>query len=409
MTYIPNGQVKYLYEPDADYQEFMFAPYYSNHRNFDFHPNCLSGGTKRDHFYWGTYLAGLKDDAGTLKFNSCSGVQPWTGGQMRSVPFTDGNTEFVIGETITGVTSGATGVVVSFHKSSGDWTAGTAVGTVYIRNYGVEASTATAFSNGEPITRVSGSATTTGASTVIYLPIDDALTYATNKGAGWTITGVYDLGWVQGLLYAQWLSRDSQTAVGKGVAYQPVGVGYNGLLNGANNIDSNLNSFGTGMGDGTNGQTPIEVNNICDLFAGLWQFVSGVNVMIDGTVRLTKPDGTGSLAGTLAENTYITLPEKTPLVDGYISTVQKLSYDANPNHAYGALTFTPLTAGDVGSGSAAGYCDYWYYPRNDPSGVRYGGYWQDSLAAGIGCRCAPNTPLASDRNIGTRLKYVPQS
>lgn len=412
MTYIPNGQYAYKWESDADVQIFKFAPYYSNHRGFDYYPHCFAGGgTKRDHFFTGTYKAGLKDDNGTLKFNSCAGVQPWTGGQMRALQFNNGNTEFTVGETIIGATSAATGTVVSWHKSSGEWT-GTAAGTVYIRNYGVDASTATAFGSSETLIRSSGSASTNGSQTIMSLTIDNALTYARNKGAGWEISDIYSIGWIQGLLYAQLLTRDSQTAIGKGTVDLPSGVGYAGLLNGANNIDSNINQYGTGIGDvtdGQSGQTPVEVNNICDLWGGCGEFIAGINVMTDGTVHLINPDGTKTITGTLAADTYIILPEHMPLTDGFIKTVQNQSYDTNPNHAYGAITFLPLTAGGIGSGATYKYCDYTSYPRFNPSIMYNSGGWYGGLNMGIGYKSANVAPNTTGRNITARLKYIPQT
>lgn len=417
MTWIPNGQCSYKWEPDADVQIFKFAPYYSNHRGFDYHPNCYQGGgTKHDHFFWGTYPAGLKDDAGTLKFNSWSGVQPWTGDQMRAVPFTAGNTEFTVGETITGFTSGATGTVVSWHKSSGDWTAtpGTAAGTVYIRNYGVEVSTATAFGTSEALTRTSGSASTNGAQTIIHLTLDNALTYAANKGAGWTITGPYDLGWVQGLLYAQWLSRDSQTVVGKGVVGRLLGNGYNGLLNGADDVDNYLNIYGTGMNPSkTNGQTPIEVNNICDLWGGCNEFVAGINIFKSngtdasgnaytaGSYRVTKRDGTGVIAGTLPAESYETGPGAVPLTGGYFSKVQ-----IDP---LGTFLFLPLSAGDANSGNTYAFCDHWESPQNSPSILIRGGYWNSFNEAGLNYMNSYYSVSGYAKHITARLKYIPQS
>lgn len=48
------------------------------------------------------------------------------------LPFTAGSTEFTVGETLSGVTGGATGVVVSEYVDSGTWVLGTAAGVVWL-------------------------------------------------------------------------------------------------------------------------------------------------------------------------------------------------------------------------------------------------------------------------------------
>lgn len=405
MARIPNGQYYYRYESDADTQIYKYAPFDSNHRGFDFYPHCYAGGgTKRDHFYIGTYKAGLKDDAGTLKFNSWSGVQPWTGGQMRSVPFVAGNVEFVVGETITGTTSGAKGTVVSWHKSSGDWTAtpGTAVGIVYIRNQGVNVPTATVFNNNETLTRVSGTATTSGASTVMTLTIADALTYAANKGAGWAISDIWSRSWVNGLIYTMIGTRNAKT-VGNGVINLLSGEGYNGLLNGANNIDTNVDEHGTGNGNntGTSGLNPVGINNLQDLWGGTAEYVAGINFYSNGSCRVTNRDGTGVLAGILPEGSYELCPDTCPTSDGFLTTVQ--------HNLPGAIAFLPATAGVGGSSSSTNFTDYFWRSTHDPALGVYGGSWR------LGTRCGPNhidatySSTNTFREIGARLKYIPQS
>ncbi|HEY3389616.1 MAG TPA: hypothetical protein VGK38_08605 [Prolixibacteraceae bacterium] len=404
MVWCNNAQYKSWYESDSDTLFKLFAPYYSNYRGFDYHPHCYAGGgIKHDHFFLAAYEAGLKDDNGTLKFNSCSGVQPWTGGQMRSVPFTAGNTAFVVGETITGGTSGAVGTVVSFHVTSGDWGAGTAVGVVYIRNYGVEASTATAFVNGETLTRTSGSAITSGVSTVINLTIDNALTYASNKGVGWTIENVYCRTLLQDLFYTQHGTRDSQTAPGLGLGLVNLasGVGFAGKLTGADGIDTNLDEFGTGVGTGTNGLTPNSWNGLQNWLGGnVFEFTTGINFFAsDSSYRVTKGDGTGIIAGALPAGSYENGIGTVPLVDGYYSKIM--------TDPLGSLLNIPSVAGDANSASNKAYCDYWYKPTANPSVLLSGGHWINGLNAGVGFRTAYNAPSYSHRNIGARLQYIP--
>jgi len=46
--------------------------------------------------------------------------------------FNSGSTEFTVGETVTGAVGEATGVVVSWYETSGDWTTNNAVGGLYV-------------------------------------------------------------------------------------------------------------------------------------------------------------------------------------------------------------------------------------------------------------------------------------
>jgi hypothetical protein len=232
------------------------------------------------------------------------------------------------------------------------------------------------------------------------LTIDDAIAYAGNKGTGWTIGDVWSYALLQGLLYIKYGTRDLQTAVGRGIVDLASGVNFAGKLTGADSVDSRLDEWGCGVGSGTNGQTPTVVNGLENLASGgnLWEFIAGINMMnSDGTVRITKPDGTGTIAGTIAAGNYITLPGTVPIVDGYISGIQ--------TDAYGAITFTPSSA--VGSSSTY-LCDYYTYPRSSPSVVLFGGGWYTGSYAGVGCRSANNAPSFSIRTVGARLKFKPQ-
>lgn len=408
MTRIPNGQYYYKYETEGgtDSQIFKWAPFDSNHRGFDFYPHCFAGGgTKRDHFYIGTYKAGLKYDTGSLKFNSLSGVQPWTGGEMKSLSFTSGGpTAFTVNETLTNASTSATGIVVSYNLTSGTWASGDATGVVYLRQ--CTGTSGAGQLNGS----VSGAdcATANGAFSAIALTLDNALTYAGNKGAGWTISDIYSTSWIQGLLYTMAGTRDLQTKWGIGVVSLPDGVGYAGILNGADDVDNNLNSYGFGTGDGGTGQTPVEVNNICDPWGGCWEFVAGINVFkntgtgyIARSYRLTNPDGTGDIAATLPEGSYIVGEGLTPLDSGFITSTQR--------DKLGAITWIPSTAGDGTSSSSSKYCDYLNVAAFDPSILIAFGTWASGLNAGICCRNMASPLTNSYRTIGTRLKYIPQS
>lgn len=400
MVWCNNAQYKLKYESDSDTLFKWYAPYYSNYRGFDYHPHCYAGGgTKRDHFFLGAYEAGLKDDNGTKKLTSVTGVQPLTGGEMKYLSFTSGGTTaFTVGETLTNAVTGATGIVVSYHLTSGSWSSGDAAGVVYLRQ------TTGTSGAGQLNGSLAGTdcATASGASTALAFTIDDALTFAANKGTGWTIEDIYCKSLMQDLFHIQHGTRDSQTAIGLGIVNLPSGSGFAGKLTGADGIDTNLNEFGTGVGTGTNGLTPTSWDGLQNYLGGnVWEFTAGINFFTDGTYRVTKRDGTGTIAGTLPAGSYENGVGTVPLVDAYYSKVM--------TDPLGALLNIPAVAGDVNSGSSKAYCDQWYYPRSSPSSVLSGGSWTYGLDAGVGCRYSNSTPSSSTRAFGARLKYIPQA
>lgn len=409
MARVTNGKKKYWYEEDNDIQFYLFATLGSDYQGFDYHPACyMGGGELHDYFYEAVYPAGLKvGTSGALQFNSCSGVQPWTGGQMRAVPFTAGTTEFTVGETITGATSGATGKVVSWYKSSGEWV-GNAAGTVYIRNPGVAVSTAIAFASSETLSRTTGSAATNGSQTILTLTIDNALTYAANKGTGWTISDIYSDAWIQGLTYTMLGTRNAQTAVGSGVVNLAANNGYGGLLNGENSINTNINDYGTGVGIGTDGLVSVSFNNIQDKWGQCCEYEAGINLFsangtdgdgnpyTAGSYRVTKRDGTGTISGTLPAGSYETGLGVLPLSNGYISTIQL--------DELGAILFLPRA---VSASNITNFCDIFYCSVVNPNTIATSGFWNSGLSGGIGYRNATTTSSSSGNITGARLKYIP--
>lgn len=80
-----------------------------------------------------------------------------------ALAFSSGTAAFAAGETVTGGTSGATGVVVSVKVDSGDWGTNDAAGTLYLK-------TLSGTFQAETITGATGSATAAGAQVANTLP-----------------------------------------------------------------------------------------------------------------------------------------------------------------------------------------------------------------------------------------------
>ncbi len=392
----PTSNVKY--QVDGTKRRFWVAPFDSDYPGFSVHP-CApqrsATGTPRSKIYIAAYEMSLRDDNGTLKGASVSGKQPWTGGELHSLAFTSGSTAFTIGEILTGATSGTTATVIDFHLTGGSWVGGDAAGVVYLKQ---KSATAFVAEDLNGATAGVNCASIGGASTAISLTLDQAEAYANANGEGFGICNVWSYAYMQLLIYIETHTLDSQTALGKGIVDLTLGTGYAGKITGADSIDSLLGTNGTGTGSGTNGQTPIAWRGIENIYGNVWEFIAGLNMFLsDGTYRVLKRDGTGTPAATLAEGSYETGVGTVPVAeDGYISGIQ--------SDELGAMAFIP--SADTGSSSYY-LCDYFWYPRTNPSTVRFGGRWYGGLDAGVGGRFASDGLSTSGLNIGARLEFLP--
>ena len=391
---------KYKYEVDGTKRRYWLIPYTTEDTKYTIHPSAVqrsATGTARSKIYVGAYEAGLMlSAAGAIQLKSVTGVQPFTGTEgMYSIAFTSGSTAPVVNETLTGATSGATGIVVDFHLASGTWAGGDAAGVLYIKQKSVTAFVAEDL-NGA--TAGANCATVGGAAAGISLTLDQAEGYAGAKGTGFGICNAWTYAYIQLLIYIETGTLDSQTALEKGIVDLAAGTGYAGKITGADSIDSRLGTNGTGVGSGTNGQTPIAWRGLENLYGNCWEFMAGLNMNLsDGTYNILKRDGTGTPAATLAGGSYETGVGTVPIAaDGYISGIQ--------SDELGALSFIP--SADAGTSSYY-LCDMFYYPRYSPSCVLFGGSWSYGLAAGVGCRTASYDPSGSGRTVGARLEFLP--
>jgi len=131
-------------------------------------PIYIRSGNDNFHVTWfGDELSGTTVSATTISFTA-----PATGPQL---PFDAGTSAFVAGETVTGGTSGASGVVRTVQVNTGSWAGNDATGTLDL-----ESETGT-FQNNEALTG-SGSGAATAAGATVTRNIDK------NAGIGGTIS-----------------------------------------------------------------------------------------------------------------------------------------------------------------------------------------------------------------------------
>jgi hypothetical protein len=104
-------------------------------RSLTLHPAFYQrGGWPRSELFVSRYYCGLAvNSAGTKYAVSASGKQPWTGGEMVKLAFTDGSVEPAVNDYLTGLTSGVRGQVVDWYVATGAWGTSDAAGKIYLK------------------------------------------------------------------------------------------------------------------------------------------------------------------------------------------------------------------------------------------------------------------------------------
>jgi hypothetical protein len=417
---------------------------------------------------------------GTKYALSATGTQPWTGGEIVELSFTNGSQAPVVGDILVGATSGVRGTVVAFYVSSGSWAGGDAAGKVYLRqvddrlNFNTGSS---AFTVGQVVTGASSGATgiidavvvtsgtwaggdaagylvirggngypyTTSPSENITDPLG-GLAKATGDGsirapftsaenlqksgatimkaastgsalaltcqnfsdyakayAGtdtrWGCINVFTNDLLTMLVYFDLGTCNIQalTSVGSGVTAKSWTRNFGGALNGADSVDSNVDTNGTGKGTGAAGQTPNMWRGLQDFLGGnICGFVIGLQGNTGGVWNIINPNGLSIPQSPLAAGSFISTVGACLSSDGY--------WGKSLNEAAAKWLLLPS---DVTGSSVTKRCDYYYYPRYVSGVLLVGGSWDYGAVAGVGCRYARYAASYSGRVIGGRLEFLP--
>ena len=368
---------------------------------FEVHPafNQRIVSPPADYIYVAAYEATLMDDAGTLKLDSKTGEQPWTGyltdvkDGMLSLTFNSGSTEFTVGETLTGATSGHTGDVVDYDVSSGTWGGGDAAGTVYLK----QASGAFQAEDLNGSTGGANMASATGAGTGVHLDIEEARTYAENIGTGWGLINIHTLSAIQLLFMIEYGNMDSQSEVGKGITDKAGGTGFAGEECGADDIDNQLGTNGTGSGTGTDGLTPIAYRWMENIWGNVWSFVEGYEA-VDAEYRILKRAGGWTNPGPSAwgVNDYETSVATPITTNGYVSNI-----------VFEDLLKYLLIASVVAGASTTHIPDYWYAHVAAAANIALaGGFWHEGAYAGLAYLYSTGAVTISYRYVGARAEAI---
>lgn len=387
---------------DGDYRTFQISPF--TYPGFDCHPFVKQrGGTERAQIYVGAYCGGLAvNSAGTLYMLSATGKQPWTGTAMGKLPFGTGTTAIAKGDTVTGASSGKTGIVVAVYVASGTWAGGDAAGFLYLKYPGADWSNWTTPENIQVggVTR----AATTGTGEALALTRQNAETYCNNIGSRWGCENIWTLDALTMLYlveYANWNSQSTSVGIGRGVVDKASGTGFAGENNGALSADTNIGTNGTGTGTGTDGVTPIVYRGIENLWGNVSQFIIGIDVL-DAAYRILKRDGTGTPACPLTAGNYessVAAPVQYAEPGNLDSYTKDILYEDLSKY---------LILPNRGGGSDSTYlCDRVYWHRAGQTNIwRAGGYWSYAAFAGVGDRYTASVASYSNRTASARPEMI---
>jgi len=401
MVRVPRYYIKS--EKSGNYLKWWISPF--PYPGFDLHPAFKQrGGTERAQLFVGAYTGGLAvNSAGTLYMLSATGKQPWTGMAMGKLPFGNGVTEIVAGDTVVGTTSGNTVIVVAVHKVSGDWGTGNAAGFLYVKYPGAIWSN---WTNPEDI-QVGGAtrAATTGTGEALGLTRQLSETYCNNIGSTrwgceniWTLDALTMLYLVE---YANWNSQSTSVGIGRGVVDKASGTGFAGENNGAKSADANIGTNGTGTGTGTDGLTPVVYRGIENLWGNVYQFIIGLDIP-DAAYRVLKRDGTGSPKCPMDAGHYessVAAPVQYAEPGNLDSYIKDILYEDLSKY---------LILPNLGGGSDSTYlCDRIYWHRAGQTNILLaGGSWGFAAFGGVGGRYAGSVASASGRNYGCRAEFL---
>ena len=342
--------------------------------------------------------------------------------------FNTGSAAFTVGQVVTGASSGATGIIVSVTVSSGSFVGGDAAGTLVVRsgnglNFtnaenltdplgGAAKATATslgdvkaAFTSGGNL-QISGSTVAVASDTgsILALTCQNLEDYAnkwllaagTDKRFGVINPYTNDLLTMLAYLDLGTCNIQALTSVGAGVTSKPYMRRFGGSNNGADSIDSNVDTNGTGKGTGTAGQTPSMWRGLQDFLGGnVAGFVVGIQANQNGVWDIINPNGQHVMASPLAAGTYVSTIGPCLMSDGYWGRQMKE-----------AVAKWLLLPEDVTGTSGQKRCDYSYYPRQLASVLRVGGGWNVGAHAGVAYRHAGGASSLSSRYFGGRLEFI---
>lgn len=209
----------------------------------------------------------------------------------------------------------------------------------------------------------------------------------------WGITSIWSLSAIKLLYYIEYADADSQTTIGQGIVNDAAKS-----ATGADGIDANLATNGTGSGTSTDGSTPIAYRGIENLWGNVRNFIDGYEA-VDAEYRIIKRDGSGTFRNPLQAGDYEASTAAPTTTDGYIKNIEYEELLAN--------LFIP--DGTAGSDSTYLY-DYLYaHDTGEVNILLMGGYWGIGALAGVAHLWSLYVATHSIASSGGRLEFIPET
>lgn len=195
------------------------------------------------------------------------------------------------------------------------------------------------------------------------LTIVNARTVAENRGTGWGLLNCTAVDLIQKLLYIEYASLNSQTAIGRGIVDKASGTGNESELTGA------TSSLGNTSGDagGTDGLTSVSYRGIENLWGNIWSWVDGINIKADNELWI-NPTNENFVSDSYISPYLVqgTLSDS----NGYVSNILDTQYG--------------MFATSVGGSSSIYLTDYYYQTTGNRVAL-LGGSWNYGSSAGCAC------------------------
>ena len=222
-------------------------------------------------------------------------------------------------------------------------------------------------------------------------------TWAENIGSvRWGITSIWALSAIKLLYYIEYANADSQTTIGQGIISAAAKK-----ATGADGIDANLATNGTGSGTGLDGETPIAYRGMENLWGNVNQFIDGYEA-VNGSdaahvyYRLIKRDGSGTFRNPLQAADYEQSSNLVNPADGYIKNI-----------VWEDLLSLQFIGRDNTGFATSHLYDYFYvHDAGEVNVLLAGGHWATSASAGVASLYSLSDAAGSYNDIGGRLEFI---